>query len=124
MAWATVDSTEDDRQRLLGPGVDRVHLIEYSWLRPLLTARLYAYAFDEGDFVPFGTSPHAMVADHPVRPLGPPRPVGDLLRAHAEAGIELRLVRSLWPWWRAVTASSLGFSGIRLRNSVNWAGSG
>lgn len=33
------------------------------------------------------------------------------------AGIELRLVSSLWPWWDAVIASTVGFSGIRLRNA-------
>jgi hypothetical protein len=27
-------------------------------------------------------------------------------------------VDSLWPWWRAVTSSSVGFSGIRLRNAT------
>ncbi|MEU7914017.1 DUF6886 family protein [Microbispora bryophytorum] len=58
-----------------------------------------------------------MVATEPVEPLGPPEPVGDLLRLHEDAGIQLRLLDNLWPFWDAVTTSSLGWSGIRLRNA-------
>jgi hypothetical protein len=43
--------------------------------------------------------------------------MGDLLDRHASAGIELRLVTSLWPLWDRVVASTLEFSGIRLRNA-------
>jgi hypothetical protein len=49
--------------------------------------------------------------------LGPPEPVGSLLRLHDEAGIQLRVLPHLWPFWDAVIASSLGYSGIRLRNT-------
>jgi hypothetical protein len=54
----------------------------------------------------------------PVRPPGPPERVGDLLALHAAAGIELRLMPDLWPWWDAVVASTVGFSGIRLRTAT------
>lgn len=57
------------------------------------------------------------MADVPVRPLGPPERVGDLVTLHEQAGIELRVLPELWTLWRAVTASTLGFSGIRLRNA-------
>ncbi|WP_370939740.1 DUF6886 family protein [Amycolatopsis sp. cg13] len=40
-----------------------------------------------------------------------------LLRLHEEAGIQLRVLSNLWPFWDAVTASTAGFSGIRLRNA-------
>lgn len=53
----------------------------------------------------------------PVEPLGPPEPVGDLLRLHADAGIQLRVLDNLWEFWDAVTTSTLGFSGIRLCNA-------
>ncbi|WP_244295204.1 DUF6886 family protein [Micromonospora orduensis] len=57
------------------------------------------------------------MAVEPVTPLGPAEPVGDLLRCHAEAGIQLRVLDNLWPFWDVVTDSSVGFSGIRLRNA-------
>ena len=43
-------------------------------------------------------------------------PLGDLLERHAAAGIELRIVPDLSALWQRVIASTLEFSGIRLRN--------
>jgi hypothetical protein len=58
-----------------------------------------------------------MVSQETVMPLGPPVPVGDLSEAHRDAGIELRVVSNLWPWWDQVVTTTLGFSGWRLRNA-------
>lgn len=120
MAWTTAKTTAGDRERVLGPHADRVHLIEYGWLHRMLTARVFSYRFDAAAFTAYGDDeePHAYVAHERVRPLGPAEPVGDLLRLHEEADIELRLASRLWPWWEAVVASSVGFSGIRLRNAA------
>jgi hypothetical protein len=120
MAWATRMTSDADRKRVLGPHADRVHLIEYAWLSRVRTAEVFAYRFSAVDFRPYGDEhdPHAFVAEDVVRPLGPAEPVGDLLRLHEEAGVELRLTSSLWPWWREVVDSTVGFSGIRLRNAM------
>lgn len=120
MAWNTAKTLGSDRQRILGPHADRVHLIEYRWLHRMQTARVFAYRFDADEFTPYGDphEPHAYVAHHVVRPLAPAEPVGDLLELHEAAGIELRLSHSLWPWWNEVIESSVGFSGIRLRNAA------
>lgn len=119
LAWTTESTTTEDRLAVLGPSARRVHAIEYDWLTRLQTVRLYAYAFDAADFEPYSDDPtsHAHVARTTVRPHGPPEPVGDLLTLHRDAGIELRLVSTLWPWWDAVITSTVGFSGIRLRNA-------
>jgi hypothetical protein len=45
-------------------------------------------------------------------------PVGDLLAAHAAAGVELRIMPSLWTLYEAVIASTLQFSIIRWRNAA------
>jgi hypothetical protein len=120
MAWTLPDSTPADRLRIIGEGCgERVHAIEYGWLNAMRTVRLYAYRLPATAFRPFGTpEPHAHVATEPVVPLGPPEPVGDLLDHHAEAGIQLRVLTNLWPFWDAATTSTLGFSGIRLRNAT------
>ncbi|MGH3646231.1 MAG: DUF6886 family protein [Micromonosporaceae bacterium] len=116
---SVVDSTSPaDRERILGPACERVHAIEYGWVKPFLDAELYAYRLPAAAFRPFGTPTHAHVATEPVEPLGPPEPVGDLLALHAAAGIRLRILENLWPYWDAVVASSLAFSGIRLRNAT------
>jgi len=117
MAWPIADTTEADLGRIIGPGGgERVHAVEYGWLDRMRTTRLYAYRFDAGPFQPFGTPyPHAMVAVEPIPPLEPPEPVGDLLALHEAAGIQLRVLPNLWGFFDAVVASTLGYSGIRLR---------
>ncbi|ONI86694.1 hypothetical protein ALI22I_24015 [Saccharothrix sp. ALI-22-I] len=115
MTWVEPTTSAEDRAWL---GAERVHAIEFGWLRRMQTTRLYAYRFDAGAFRPIGDPPNAHVATEPVEPLGEPEPVGDLLALHEEAGIEVRLMTNLWPFWRRVVGSTLGFSGIRLRNAV------
>ncbi|MEV6711328.1 DUF6886 family protein [Lentzea sp. NPDC051208] len=123
MAWTTPDTTGQDRDRIIGPGCGtRVHAVEYGWLERIRTVELYAYRLPASVFRPFsedGTGGgHAVVATEPVVPLGPAERVGDLFALHEEAGIGLRVLPRLWPFWDEVTASTLGFSGIRLRNAL------
>lgn len=120
MAWNRPETSNDDRERILGPGGERVHAIEYRWLESMRTVRLYAYRLPAAPFRPFGGpgDPHAFVTTEPVEPLARPEPVGDLLAGHAAAGIQLRVLTNVCPFWDAVTASTLGFSGIRLRNAL------
>lgn len=123
MAWAVPGTTDADRGLIIGPGCgDRVHAVEYGWLERMRTVALYAYRFDAAPFRPFSEDGdgrgHAVVATEPVVPLGPPERVGDLFELHEEAGIALRVLPRLWPFWDAVRASSLGWSGIRLRNAL------
>jgi hypothetical protein len=71
-------------------------------------------------FEPFGDPvAHALVATEPVDPLGPPEPVGNLFELHEQAGIQLRVLPNLWPFWDEVVASTLGFGGIRLSNAAS-----
>jgi len=44
--------------------------------------------------------------------------VDDLVGRHAAARIELRITPSVWPFWRRVASSTVGFSGSRLRNAT------
>ena len=118
MAWTGPQTTSADRERILGPGGhDRVHVIEYGWLTRLQAVELFVYRLPAGPFRPF--EDYAMVAEEPVEPLGPAEPVGDLLALHAAAGIQLRLMGNLWAFVDAVAASTLKFSGIRLRNATD-----
>lgn len=119
LTWAVAGSTAADVERIIGPsGVTRVHAVEYAWLERIRTVALYAYRFPTASFRAFGEpEPSAHVAEVPVFPLGPPERVGDLLALHADAGIELRVLPRLGRFRDAVVASTLGFSGIRLRNA-------
>ena len=118
MAWLLPTTTAEDKLAVLGPGGGhRVHAIEYGWVEAMSTVQLYAYRFAAADFHPLGDPERvALVADRPVEPLGPPEPVGDLWQLHDEAGIQIRVLPSLGEFWSHVITTSLGWSGIRLRN--------
>ena len=58
-----------------------------------------------------------MVATTTVTPLGPAGAVGDLLALHEAAGIQVRLVTSLWVFLDEVVGSTLQFSAIRMRHA-------
>jgi hypothetical protein len=128
LAWPTARSSESDVARIIGPSrAPRLHAVEYAWLERMRSVRLYAYRLPAEPFRPFAepepervrgeAEPSAHVAEVPVRPLGPPEPVGDLFALHEEAGIELRVLPRLWRLWDVIAGSTLGFSGIRLRNA-------
>ena len=97
-------------------GARRMHAIESGWLERMRACRLYVYRFDPGPFVSEPDSGGAWCARESVRPLGV-EPVGDLLERHAQAGIELRIVPSLWPLIDAIVDSGLAFSIIRKTNA-------
>lgn len=83
-----------------------------------MRCQLFVYRLPAASFAPVaGKTPHAFVSERPVTPLGPPEPVGDLLARHEQAGIELRVLDNLWPWWDRVVTTTLGHSGIRLGNA-------
>jgi Family of unknown function (DUF6886) len=113
--WAVPDTTDEDVARFLdGDRARRVHAIESAWLEQMRTAHVVAYRLPEATFEPWD---RFWVSRRPVEPLELVE-LGDLLGRHAEAGIELRLVPTLLPLWDAVVASSLDYSGIRLRDVV------
>ncbi len=100
LTWARSETTDADRALFLGTSW-RVHAIEYAWLSVMHRTVLYAHRFAATDFTPLGAPErHAMVATKTVRPLALPEKVGSLLAAHEAAGIELRLLPKLWPYWK------------------------
>jgi hypothetical protein len=129
LAWSTPAADPSDVERIIGPGGgERVHAVDHRWLEPMRSVQLYAYRLPAEHFAPFAepepaatagqrTEPSAHVSTRSVRPLGPPERVGDLFALHAAAGIQLRVLPDLAGFWAAVAASTLGFSGIRLRNA-------
>jgi hypothetical protein len=79
-------------------------------------ARLFAYRFPETPFAPHPEVGGYWVAREPVRAeevVALTDPVG----LHEDAEIELRVLPNLWPLWNDVAASTLEYSGIRLRNA-------
>lgn len=114
--WADAGTTPEDAERFLLGTTSRVHALEGAWLDRLRAAHVVAYRLPDEPFEPHPEVGGYWVARAAVEPLEVVE-LGDLLARHADAGIELRLVPALAPLWRRVTASTLQFSGIRLRNA-------
>ncbi len=114
--WAGPETSAEDEERFLLGAATRVHATEASWLDKIRHAGVLAYRLPEKAFRPHPEVGGYWVSREPVEPLELVE-LGDLLARHAEAGIELRVVPSLAPLWSRVIASTLEFSGIRLRNA-------
>jgi hypothetical protein len=113
--WATSETSDDDVERWLdGDRTRRVHVIESAWLERMRATRVVAYRLPESGFEP---EDRFWVTRETVEPLELVE-LGDLLARHAEARIELRVAPALYPLWDSVVASTLDFSGIRLRNAT------
>jgi len=113
--WAGPDTTTEDEDRFLA-GATRVHAFEAAWLARIREANVVAYRLPETSFAPDPEVGGYWLSRLPVEPLEVVE-LGDLLTLHAVAEIELRIVASLWPLWDRVAASTVEFSGMRLRNS-------
>ena len=113
--WADRSTVPADAGRLLA-GASRVHIVEERWLDPMRTTEVFAYRLPEDSFQrhPVGGYWISRETVVPVELV----PLGDLVERHGNARIELRPLPNLWPTWDAVVASTLEFSGLRLRNTM------
>ena len=114
--WADAGTSPDDAARLLG-GSSRVHVIEESWQERMRAATVFAYRLPEAAFQPHPDVGGYWISRTPVEPAAVDR-LGGLVDLHEQAGIELRVLPNLWPLWSEVVASTLEFSGMRLRNAT------
>ncbi len=116
--WPCAQTTPADRERFFGQsGADRVHVMEAGWLERMRACTLFAYRLPGEGFRPHDDVGGYWVADRTVTAIQRVA-AGDLIDRHAAAGIELRIVPSIWPFWRRVAASTVAYSGLRLRNAA------
>lgn len=94
----------------------RVHAIETRWLDRLRTTTIHRYDFDDGPFVPWPEASGYEVAREAVEPIAC-EPIGDLLALHVDAGIELRVVPSIWPLVDLAVSGPWDFSIARKHNA-------
>jgi hypothetical protein len=115
--WPGSATTPADRDEFFGQSAaSRLHVTECGWLRRMQDCRLYAYRLPVEAFQPHDVGGY-WVADKPVEAIERVV-IDDLVARHADAGIELRITPSIWPFWRRVANSTVEFSGSRLHNSA------
>lgn len=116
--WAGPRSTTADLVRFLdGDASARIHVVEERWLDRVRTATLYLYWMPEATFSESSDTAGYWMSREPVDAIGRVE-IDGLVGRHAAAGIELRTAPNLWPLWDDVVASSLEYSGMRLRNAL------
>jgi hypothetical protein len=115
--WPVPGTTAEDRMRFFGrSAANRIHVMETAWLGRMRECHLYAYRLPAEPFRPHEVGGY-WVADEAVDAIEQVV-IDDLVGKHASAGIQLRTTPSIWPFWRQVVASTLEYSGSRLRNSA------
>ena len=114
--WAGAETSGEDVQAFLGGRDRRVHAVEAGWLERIRSARVVAYRLPEETFAPHPEVGGYWISRAEVQPLELVE-LGDLLRRHRDAEIEVRIVSRLLPLWQRVIASTLEFSGLRLANA-------
>lgn len=114
--WATESTSDADVELFLGG--DRslhVHALQADWFDVFRRGRVFAYRLPPDTFERYERAAGYWVSREAIEPLEV-QVLDDLTERHAAAGIELRIVPRLMPLWERVVASTLEFSGIRLRN--------
>jgi hypothetical protein len=113
--WADGATDPIDAERLLA-GASRVHIVEACWLERIRATTVFAYRLPEASFEPHPDVGGYWISRTPVAPVKT-LALSDLVGLHEQAAIELRALPNLWPLWNDVVASTLEFSGMRLRNA-------
>jgi hypothetical protein len=112
--WSCSTTNDEDIVRFLeGDRTRRVHVVEPAWLDAMRTARVVAYRLPAETFERWDRFWISRLAVEPLDVVE----LGDLVDRHSRAGIELRVDDDLPALWDRVIASTLDFSGIRLRNA-------
>ena len=96
-----------------------VTAIEAAWLERLRTTTLYRYLLPADGFETKPDEVGTYISRQTVVPLAV-EAIGDLAAALLTARAELRICPTLRSLGRAIIASSLGFSLIRMRNAQDW----
>lgn len=112
--WAGTATTPEDAERLLA-GARRVQAIQHDWVERFRSTTIYIYRMPEDRFAADREVGGYWISREPCEALEVVK-LDDLVRLHVDARIELRFVGDLRALWERVIASSLEFSGMRLRN--------
>ncbi len=116
-AWPRNSGERVEFRKRLVTSARRLHAIEATWLDRMRTTQLYRYDFDGRDFTPWPEASGQWISHEAVESVAVTA-MSDLVGAHLEARIELRLVADLWPLVELVKSGRWDFSCVRLVNAT------
>jgi hypothetical protein len=115
--WATPETSDDDREKYLHTtSAYKIIAIENGWLDRLQNTKLYRYSFAPDHFTMMDEGAGYFVSYETERSLEI-EPVGSLLGAMVQKGVELRIMPSLQPLAEQLPKTTLHYSMIRMRNA-------
>lgn len=112
-AWPRNFDERSEFHRRLATKAHRLHAIETTWLDRMRATQLYRYDFDASDFARWPEASGQWISYEVVEPVAVAA-MGNLVDAHREARIELRLVPNLWPLVELVKRGPWDFGCVRL----------
>ena len=115
--WPRDESERPAFEERFGTTAPRLHAVEAAWLERMRTVDLYRYDLPATTFLRWEEASGQWISRVEVVP-STVEPVGDLLALHEQAGIELRVVESLWPLRELAVSDEWDFSIVRMRNAV------
>ena len=115
--WPRDESERPAFEERFGTTAPRLHAVEAAWLERMRTVDLYRYDLPARTFRRWEEASGQWISRVEVVP-STVEPVGDLLALHERAGIELRVVESLWPLRELAISDEWDFSIVRMRNAV------
>jgi len=115
--WPRDESERPAFEERFGTTAPRLHAVEAAWLERMRTVDLYRYDLPATTFRRWEEASGQWISRAEVVP-STVEPVGDLLALHERAGIELRVVESLWPLRELAISNEWDFSIVRMRNAV------
>lgn len=116
-AWPRDEAEAVAFRKAFATTATRVHAIELGWLEQMRATALYRYDFDAAAFEPWAAASGQWISTGEVAPIDV-APIGDLLALHAAAGVELRMVPSLWPLHELAVSDRWDFSIVRMANAL------
>lgn len=115
--WAVVTTTANDARRFGLGGEHRFAMVvEEAWWERVQVATVYRYELPPATFELNDATAGHYVSREPVTPLAV-EALPDLPRRIRAEGVDLRVMPRLRPLWAEIIASTVAFSGTRLRNA-------
>lgn len=116
--YANANTSRQDHLRFLGgSAATHVVAIEAAWFHRIDTTVLYAYELPPETFTILDETAGYYISDQPIVPATIRRIDHIFDELLSRDHLELRILPELWTLGNAVTASSLSYSLIRMRNA-------